>query len=46
MQRLVQLLEHLGLALEDEDVRAPDRADVQGLEARVQDENLLHFPKS
>jgi hypothetical protein len=43
---VVQLLEHLGLALEDEHVRAPHGADVERLEARVQDENLLHFTES
>ena len=42
MQPLAKCLEHLSLALEDEHVRTPHRADVQGLEACVQDEDLLH----
>ena len=42
VQPLAEILEHLGLALEDKHVRSPHRTDVQGLEARIQDENLLH----
>ncbi len=38
----VELLEHLGLSLEDEHVRPPNRRHVQRLVARVQDEDLLH----
>ena len=45
-KRSVQLFDHLGLALVDEDVRTPYRADVQWLETRVQDENLLHPPEN
>ena len=40
-QGLGQALEDLGLALPDEHVRAPNRADVQRLVTRVQDEDLL-----
>src|SRR5687768_4011274 len=40
-QALRQALEDLGLALPDEDVRTPNRADVQRLVACVQDEYLL-----
>ena len=36
------MLDDLGLALPDEDVRAPIGAHVQWLVARVQDENLMH----
>ena len=43
MERQVVLLQDFGLALEHEDVCAPNRADVQRLVARVQDENLLHL---
>ena len=45
-ERTIHLLDQLGLALEHEDVRPPDRADVQGLETRIQDENLVHGPNS
>ena len=38
----VELLDHLRLALEDEHVRAAQRAHVERLVTRVQDENLLH----
>src|SRR5581483_8841988 len=38
----VELFDHLRLALEDQDVRAPDRAHVEGLETRIQDQDLLH----
>ena len=37
-----KLFDHLRLALEDEHVRAPQRAHVERLVTRVQDENLLH----
>jgi hypothetical protein len=33
------VLEHLGLVLEQQDGGAPDRADVDGLEGRVEDEH-------
>src|SRR4029077_17462234 len=38
----VELFDHLRLALEDENVRAPERAHVQRLVTRVQDQYLLH----
>src|SRR6185503_5340439 len=41
-QRALDRLDDLGLALEHEHVRAPYGADVQRLEARVQDEDLEH----
>src|ERR671914_425916 len=44
-QGLSKLLDHLGLALEDEYVRTSDRADVQWLIARVQDKNVRHWRK-
>ena len=40
-QRLVELLDHLGLALVDQHVGAPNRAHVQRLVTCVQDENVL-----
>jgi hypothetical protein len=43
VQRLVELLDHLGLALEHEHVSTPNRRDVERFVARVQDENLLHL---
>jgi hypothetical protein len=39
-------LEDLGLALPDEDVRTAERADVQRLVARVEDEDALHRARS
>ena len=42
MQRLVELLDDLGLALEHEYVSTPNSGDVQRLVTRVQDENVLH----
>src|SRR5438876_2538215 len=44
-ERLVELLEHLGLALEHEDVRPSHGRHVQWLVARVEDENLRHDSK-
>ena len=41
-QRLTVALEHLGLPLPHEHVRATDRAHVQRLVARIQDEDALH----
>ena len=41
-QRLSELLDHLRLALEHEHVSTLDRRHVQGLIARVQNENVLH----
>ena len=46
VQRLVELLDHLGLALEHEHMRAPNAGDVQRLVARIQDENLLHLAEN
>jgi hypothetical protein len=40
----IQLFDHLGLALEDEHVRAAQRAHVERLVTRVENENLLHLP--
>jgi hypothetical protein len=40
------MLDHLGLALEHEDVRTPVRAHVQRLIACVQDEYLMHVPRA
>src|ERR1051326_5524830 len=42
-QRLVEMLDHLRLALVDEHVRPPNRADVQRLVAGVQNEDMPHF---
>jgi hypothetical protein len=41
-QRLLERLDHFGLAFEDEHVRTPDRADVQRLVAGIQDQDLFH----
>ena len=41
-QRLGVVLDHLGLAFPDEDVRAPIGAHVERLVACVQDEYLMH----
>ena len=41
-QRLRVVLDHLGLALPDEDVRAPIGAHVERLVTCVQDEYLMH----
>jgi hypothetical protein len=38
----VQLLDHLCLALEDEDVGAAERAHIERLVTRIENENLLH----
>src|SRR5438876_3759477 len=43
MQRDVELLEHLSLALPDENVGAADRAHVERLVTGIQDQNLLHL---
>src|SRR6266508_6380747 len=43
VQRLVELLDHLGLPLENEHVRATNGRHVKWLVARVQDENVLHL---
>ena len=43
MEVLLELLDHLGLALEHQDMRTPNRRDVQRLVAGIQDENLLHL---
>ena len=45
-ERLVELLEHLGLALEHEHVCTTHGCDVQWLVARVQDEYLRHSQKN
>jgi hypothetical protein len=42
VQRLLQRLDHLGLAFEDEDVRTPDRAHVERLVTGVQHQNVGH----
>src|SRR5581483_9027962 len=42
MERVSELLQHLGLALEDEHVSPTHRAHVERLEARVQNEDVLH----
>src|SRR6185295_19362517 len=41
-ERLVEVLDHLGLALVEEDVGAPNRAHIQRLVTGVEDQNLLH----
>src|SRR6187551_3200790 len=41
-KRLLQLLQYLGLTLEDKHGRATHGSDVQRFVARIQDENLLH----
>src|SRR5919197_176061 len=42
---LIELLDHLGLALEHEHVGTPNGGDVQWLVARVENQNLLHARK-
>jgi len=44
--RTLVALEDLGFALPDEHVRTAERADVQGLVARVEDEDALHRARS
>ena len=46
VERLVELLEHLRLALEDEHVSTSHRRDVQGLVARVEHQDLRHDTKN
>jgi hypothetical protein len=46
VERPVQALDHLRLALPHKHVGAPHGTDVERLVARVQDENLLHSPVS
>src|SRR5262249_13306326 len=43
VKRLVELLYHLRLSFEHEDVSTSDRCHVQRLVARVEDENVLHL---
>jgi hypothetical protein len=45
MERLLELLEDLGLTLEDEHVRTTNGCDVQRFVTGIQDENLLHRRK-
>ena len=45
-ERPVVALEDLRLALPDEHVRTAERTDVQGLVARIEDEDALHRARS
>ena len=45
-QRLRVVLDDLGLALPDEDVRAPIGAHVERLVACIQDEDLMHVTRA
>src|SRR5437764_8029336 len=45
-ERLLELLDHLGLALVDEHVRTPNGAHVEWLVAGVQNENVLHHRRN
>ena len=42
----VELLDHFRFAFEDEDVRAAQRAHVQRLVTRIEDEYMLHFARN
>src|SRR5207248_1182911 len=42
-QRLIEVLDHLGLALVQEHVGTPNRAHVQRLVTGIQNQNLLHL---
>ena len=46
VQRLVELLDHLGLSLEHEHVGTPHGCDIQRLVTRVQNQNLLHLGRN
>src|SRR6266540_746565 len=46
MEPFLELLDHLGLALEHEHVGTPNGRDVQWLVARIEDENLLHLGRN
>src|SRR5215204_1511538 len=46
MKRFVQLLDHLGLSLEYQDVSASNGGHVQRLVAGIQDQNLLHLGRN
>jgi hypothetical protein len=43
VELLLEGLDHLRLPLEHQDMRAPNRRDVQGFVAGIQDKNVLHL---